>query len=64
VRPDERLIEATAVGGVFVDQSALVRTGRSADAVVRGLRAARASDGRALFADVFPGRAVTFARYC
>lgn len=61
---DEPLIQAAAVGGVFVGQEALVRTGLTSDAAVQALLGARTADGRSVFADAFAGRAVTFARYC
>jgi hypothetical protein len=58
------VIQATAAGGVFVDQEVLASTGGSDDRVVQALRSLRVPDGAPLFADVFPQVAVTFARYC
>jgi hypothetical protein len=58
------VIQATAAGGVFVDQDVLASTGGSDDRVVRALRSLRDPDGAPLFADVFPQVAVSFARYC
>lgn len=58
------LVEATAVGGLFLDQDVLIETGLSSDAAVTALRDLRAPDGTALIADAFPGIAITFARYC
>ena len=58
------LVEATAVGGLFLDQDVLIESGLSSDAAVTALRDLRAPDGSALIADAFPGIAITFARYC
>ncbi|HEV3474894.1 MAG TPA: hypothetical protein VG602_05985 [Actinomycetota bacterium] len=60
----EDVVEATAVGGFFLDQEALARTGITDDRVVNALREIEAPDGSSLFADVFAQVAVTFARYC
>jgi hypothetical protein len=57
-------VEATAVGGVFVDQDVLAETGLSVDRVVSAMREIRSRDGTPVLADVFPSIAVTFARYC
>jgi len=61
---DDDLVEATAVGGLFLDQGVLIETGLSSDAAVTALRDLRAPDGSPLIADAFPGIAITFARYC
>lgn len=58
------LVEAFVPGGVFVNQKALARQELSDDVVLRALMRMRAPSGGALFADVFPGVAVTFGRYC
>lgn len=58
------VIEATAVGGFFLDQEALTRTGLTDDRVVDALRDIEGPGGAPLFADVFPQVAVTFAKYC
>ncbi len=58
------VVEATAVGGVFVDQQLLGQTGLSEDRVTAALRRIEGSTRGALFADAFPGIAITFARYC
>jgi hypothetical protein len=58
------VIEATAPGGLFLDQNVLASTGLSEDPVVEALRGLRAPGGTPLLADVFPQVAVTFARYC
>jgi hypothetical protein len=58
------VIEASALGGLFVDQEALASSRISEDRVVSALRDLRAPDGTRLMADVFPSIAVSFARYC
>ena len=58
------VIEATALGGLFLDQSTLAETGITEDQVVRAVRAVAGSPGQAVFADTFPAIALTFARYC
>jgi hypothetical protein len=58
------VIEATALGGFFLDQDALARTGITDDRVVDALRDIEGPGGAPLFADVFPQVAVTFAKYC
>jgi hypothetical protein len=58
------LVEAAAVGGLFVDHDALAEASASRQDVVDALRRLRTPDGRPLFADSFPGLAVSLARYC
>jgi hypothetical protein len=58
------VISATTPGGVFIDQEAMTRTGLSDDRVVTALRHVEDAGGNALFEDVFPAIAVTFAKYC
>lgn len=58
------VIEAIAVGGFFLDQEALERTGITDDRVMEALRDVERSGDAPLFADVFPQVAVTFAKYC
>ena len=58
------VIEASAVGGFFLDQEALARTGITDDRVMDALRELDTPGGAPLFADVFPQVAVTFAKYC
>ena len=57
-------MEATAVGGMFLDQDVLAESGLSVDRVVTAFRGLRAGDGSPVLADVFPAIAVTFAQYC
>jgi hypothetical protein len=58
------VIEAVALGGLFLNQGALVETGLTAENVLRELRALPDPRGGRLVADAFPGIAVTLARYC
>jgi hypothetical protein len=58
------VIEATALGGLFLDQDAMTGNGLSDDRVVAALRGVTTPDGERVLADVFPAIAVTFARYC
>ncbi len=57
-------VEATAVGGMFLDQQVLTSSGLTVDRVGAAFRELRGADGSPVFADVFPAIAVTFARYC
>jgi hypothetical protein len=58
------VVEATALGGVFLDQRVMTASGITDDRVIRAVRGIRGPDGDRLVADVFPQIAVTFARYC
>lgn len=58
------VVEAFAVGGLFINQDVLARQDISEDEVVRSLRALETIDGRPILADAFTGIAVSFARYC
>lgn len=58
-----KVIEGLVPGGFFLDQDELSTLKISDDAVVEPLRTMRASN-EPIFADVFPGIAVTFGRYC
>jgi hypothetical protein len=58
-----RVVEATAPGGIFIDQKVLAQRGMSDDPIVDALIDVKA-EGERLFVDVFPSVAVSFARYC
>jgi hypothetical protein len=58
------VIQSLALGGLFLDQRALVDTGITAEDVLRELRTLEDPQGGRLLADSFPGIAVTLARYC
>ena len=51
-------------GGLFLDQDVLAADGLSSGAAVRPMLGMRDAAGRTVFADAFPGFAVSFARYC
>jgi hypothetical protein len=57
------VVEATAVGGLFLDQKVLARAGLAKDVALRALLDLRAG-GRPLMADAFPAIAVSLVRYC
>jgi hypothetical protein len=59
------LVEASVPGGLFLDQGVLEESGLSSSAAVEAMLDMRSpSGGEKLFADAFPGFAVSFARYC
>jgi hypothetical protein len=58
------LVQAVVPGGLFLDQSVLESSGLSSSVAVGAMASLRAPDGEPLFADAFPGFAVSFARYC
>ena len=57
------IVEASVPGGIFLDQGALAASGLSSNAAVDAMLA-MPDRGEKLFADAFPGFAVSFARYC
>jgi hypothetical protein len=59
------IVAAEVPGGLFLDQSVLAQRGLSSNAVVDAMLQMRPPPGdEKLFADAFPGFAVSFARYC
>lgn len=58
------LVTRATAGGLFLDRRAMTARGLSSDAVVRGLEALESRNDARMFADVFPGFAVSFGRYC
>lgn len=58
------VVEATTLGGMFLDQQLLAESGTTEDPVVRALRDLKGPGGGRMMADVFSGTAVTFAEYC
>lgn len=58
------LVEATAVGGLFLDQEALAEGDITRQDVVQALTRLRAPDGGPLFVDAFSSIAVSLGRYC
>jgi Type I phosphodiesterase / nucleotide pyrophosphatase len=57
------VVEDDAVGGFFLNQTVLAEAGLSDDDVIQSVLDVRAG-GAPLFADAFPGIAVSLARYC
>ena len=64
VRSSAPIVEAVTSGGLFLDQDVLAADGLSSDAAVQPMLGMRDAAGRTVFADAFPGFAVSFARYC
>jgi hypothetical protein len=59
------MVQALVPGGLFLDQGVLQESGLSSSAAVQSMLEMRSpSGGEKLFADAFPGFAVSFARYC
>lgn len=58
------VVEATAPGGLFIDQQVLADEGITEDEILRALSSVRNEDGSRVFDDVFTAIAVTFERYC
>lgn len=63
VRSSAPIVEAAVPGGLFLDQDVLAADGLSSGAAVEPMLGMR-EGGRTVFADAFPGFAVSFARYC
>jgi hypothetical protein len=59
------IVAAEVPGGLFLDQAVLVQRGLSSNAAVDAMLQMRSPSGHEkLFADAFPGFAVSFARFC
>jgi hypothetical protein len=59
------IVEAEVPGGLFLDQAVLAQRGLSSNAAVDAMLRMRSPSGdEKLFADAFPGFAVSFARFC
>ncbi len=63
VRSSGPIVEAVVPGGLFLDQDVLAADGLSSGAAVQPMLG-MTERGRKVFADAFPGFAVSFARYC
>jgi hypothetical protein len=59
-----KVVEAAALGGLFVDQRVVARTGTGEDKLLDALASTTGPGGAKLFADAFPAIAVSLARYC
>jgi hypothetical protein len=58
------VVEATGVGGLFLDQEALTESGLTREDALQALRDLETPGGGPLFADAFSSIAVSLARYC
>jgi hypothetical protein len=60
----EPVVSATVPGGLFLDAAEMAAQGITSDDVVRAMDTLRSSSGTPLFADAYPGFAISFSRYC
>ncbi len=58
------VVAAVVPGGLFLDQAVMAANDITSDDVVRAMDAMTAPDGTPLFADAYPGFAISFSRYC
>jgi hypothetical protein len=58
------VIASPSAGGFFLDQRTVSREHIAQDEILDAMRATRSPSGDRLFADLFSGFAVSFARYC
>ncbi|MGH2597399.1 MAG: hypothetical protein ACRDH7_15765 [Actinomycetota bacterium] len=58
------IVSTAVAGGLFLNQEAMASNDITSDDVVRAIDALKATDGTPLFADAYPGFAVSFSRYC
>ena len=58
------VVSAIVPGGLFLDQQVMAANDITSDDVVRAMDALTAPNGDPLFADAYPGFAVSFSRYC
>jgi len=58
------VVAAVVPGGLFLDQAVMATNDVTSDDVVRAMDAMTAPDGTELFADAYPGFAISFSRYC
>ena len=58
------VVARALAGGLFLDQAVMAANDITSDDVVRALDAMQAPDGTPLFADAYPGFAISFSRYC
>ncbi|MGH2817019.1 MAG: hypothetical protein ACRDJS_00995 [Actinomycetota bacterium] len=59
-----RVMAASTAGGFFLDQQTLSRERIAQDEILDAMRSTRTTSGEPLFADLFSGFAVSFARFC
>ena len=58
------VVARAVAGGLFLDQAVMAANDITSDDVVRAMDAMEAPDGTPLFADAYPGFAISFSRYC
>ena len=58
------VVSRAVAGGLFLDQAVMAANDITSDDVVRAMDAMTAPDGTPLFADAYPGFAISFSRYC
>lgn len=58
------VVSASVAGGLFLDQAVMASHDVTSDDVVRVMDAMKAPNGTPLFADAYPGFAISFSRYC
>jgi hypothetical protein len=59
-----RVITAPSAGGFFLDQRTVSREQIAQDEILDAMRRTRPRSGERLFADLFSGFAISFARFC
>ena len=58
------VVARAVTGGLFLDRSVMAANDITSDDVVRAMDTMKAPNGRPLFADAYPGFAISFSRYC
>jgi hypothetical protein len=58
------VVTKAVAGGLFLDQAVMAANDITSDDVVRAMDAMKAPDGTPMFADAYPGFAISFSRYC
>lgn len=58
------VVARAVAGGLFLYQSVMAANDVTSDDVTRAMDAMEAPDGTPLFADAYPGFAISFSRYC
>jgi hypothetical protein len=58
------VVSRAVAGGLFLDQEVMAANDITSDDVVRAMDTMRAPGGSPLFADAYPGFAISFSRYC
>jgi hypothetical protein len=60
----DRVVQAAAPGGLYLDQKTLAKDKITDDAIIEALEGAQSESGRPLMDQVFPAIAISFSRYC